>query len=186
MPRIEIIPIFQIIIPQWRRMQEKIVLQLMESIPRVGQLSPVMVEQVAPNQYRLRYGGHRLEALIRLGIKDVLATVMEGLDADQAELISLDENLARGAYSCVLEESISLSRQKVLYERVHPQTRHGGKRTRASPTKSDLTPSFVQKTATELGKDSSTVENRVKIGRVLQPFADIIYGTPLEDQNGSF
>jgi hypothetical protein len=33
-----------------------------------------------------------------------------------------------------------------------------------------------------MGKHPSTVENRVRISRVLQPFADGIYETPLEDQ----
>src|SRR5207245_2872650 len=41
---------------------------------------------------------------------------------------------------------------------------------------------FAEKTATEMRNHPSTVQNRVKIGVVLEPFAEEIYGTPLENQ----
>ena len=76
---------------------------------------------------RLVAGWHRLEATRQLKHDTIRAVVLEGLDADAALLTEIDENLVRADLSPA-ERAIHLAERKRLYEKLHPQTKHGGDR----------------------------------------------------------
>ena len=87
------------------------------SIREVGLLHPITVTR----DHRLVAGYHRLEAFRRLGRNRILATVLS-VDALDAELAEIDENLIRNDLNC-LERCEHLKRRKELYEAKFPTAR---------------------------------------------------------------
>jgi ParB family chromosome partitioning protein len=69
-------------------------------------------------------GLHRLEAARKLNWKEIRCSVFDDMDADRAELVEIDENLIR-ANLTPAEEAAHMGRRKQLYERLHPETKHG-------------------------------------------------------------
>lgn len=99
--------------------------RLMESD---GQQTPVTLRWT-PDQggtKALIAGGHRLAAARILGWQTILAEEIECSD-DEAELLEIDENIARSSLT-ELERGELLGLRQAAYERLHPQTKHGGKR----------------------------------------------------------
>ncbi len=91
----------------------------------VGQLQPILVRPGRDGKYVLVAGLHRIEGRKKNGSKTILATVVEDMDADQAELAEIDENLIR-ANLTVAERAMHVAARKSLYEKLHPQTKQGG------------------------------------------------------------
>ncbi|HEX2959111.1 MAG TPA: ParB N-terminal domain-containing protein [Chitinispirillaceae bacterium] len=75
-----------------RELKEGNVLHLMNSIGRVGQLVSVLVTKDSDDYYTLIAGGHRLEAMRRLGFTTIKAEVFTG---DDIKLAQLHENTIR-------------------------------------------------------------------------------------------
>lgn len=80
-----------------------------------------------PDRYLLVHGLHRMAAFNLLGRTHILASIFFDMSPAQAELCELDENLARAGLTA-LEESKALARRQQLYEALHPEAKHGGKR----------------------------------------------------------
>ena len=81
-----------------RSLQQEVVDEIAESFEEVGQLQSIVVRSAAGSadaSYWLISGRHRLEAARKLGWDSIRALVVEGFDADHAQLAEIDENLIR-------------------------------------------------------------------------------------------
>ena len=68
-------------------------------------------------------GRHRLEAVRKLGWRRIRATIHDD-DADAVLLVEIDENLVRADLSPA-ERALHVAKRKELYEKLHPETKHG-------------------------------------------------------------
>jgi ParB family transcriptional regulator, chromosome partitioning protein len=109
-----------------RAIDFQVIIRLAESMTEIGLMNPITV-MVTPTGYRLVAGRHRLETARRLDWKTIPALVLDGIDAIDAELHEIDENLCRAELSAA-ERAAHHARRKALYEQKHPQTKHGGDR----------------------------------------------------------
>src|SRR5438105_13335648 len=103
---------------------------LLASIPIIGMLHPLLVLPERDGKYELLAGHRRLRAARQLGCTEVLIQVIT-LDELRTELATIHENVARKNLPST-EEGRQLARAKAIYEELHPETRHGGKRQRGS------------------------------------------------------
>jgi ParB family chromosome partitioning protein len=139
---------------------------LIESLSDVGLLHPLLVLPADERGlYELLAGHRRLRAARELGWEEVSVRIvtLEGL---QAELAAIQENLARKALP-PSEELRALARAKVIYEDLHPETRHGGARRRSSGQNDRLSwKSFAEHTAASTGKSARTIRRRTRVGQL--------------------
>jgi uncharacterized ParB-like nuclease family protein len=86
-----------IVIPnRKRRLRLDVVNELAESIAAQGLLHPITLRKCASDgAHVLVAGHHRLEAVRKLGHESIRALVLDGIDADRAQLVEIDENLIR-------------------------------------------------------------------------------------------
>jgi ParB family chromosome partitioning protein len=161
-----------------RKLDEKKVGELRQSISDIGLLNPINVTK-EDGIIRLRSGRHRLEACKRLGWTKIPATILN-LDSLGSEAAELDENLVRAELSAY-ERSIAMARRKEIYEIVHPESKQGGSR-KSEPNSSVLAPPFTQVYSARTGKSRSDVELQVKVGKALVPYRDKIRGSIMENK----
>jgi hypothetical protein len=160
-----------------RELRPETVDVLAESIGRQGLLQPIRV-QVTKDGYRLIAGWHRLEAVRKLGHATIFAGVVKDIDADQAQLAEIDENLIRAELSPA-ERAAHVAARKAVYERLHPETKHGGDRKSESRSQNANLKSFVADTAQKTGKHHATVARDVKRGKDILDVAALA-GTSLD------
>lgn len=161
---------------------------LAASMNDVGQQQPIVVRPRADgaNGLTLVAGAHRLEAAALLGWTEIVAIWVNPSEAE-ARLIEIDENLIRNELS-EIDRAISLAERKRIYEALHPETKHGGKRPKS--TKDQVVnfttwSRFSKDAAKRIGLSESTVQKAVKLAVALSPDAiALIRGTALAD-NGS-
>jgi hypothetical protein len=111
-----------------RRLDPEKVDELAEAMKLEGQISPIGVRRRGGPEgtgFILIYGRHRYEAAVRLKWQAIRCEIWEGLEAVQAELMEIDENLIRANLSPA-EEALHYGRRKELYEQLHPETKPGG------------------------------------------------------------
>jgi hypothetical protein len=170
----------------WRKIIETNVDTLAQSMLQNGQLQPVgLIPAKDEGRYDLKWGEHRRLVARKLNWKNIDAVVIRGLSPTEADILTLEENLARNSYACVLEEAIARSRQKELYLQLHPETGPGGNRHQdklSNPNSSDLIPPpYSVYVANASNESRDRIELLVKIGVKLAPYADLLFGTPLEN-----
>ncbi|QIB34785.1 ParB/RepB/Spo0J family partition protein [Ancylobacter pratisalsi] len=123
------IPVAAVTVPNDRlkqRSSERIE-ELKLSIGELGLLSPILVQSPGRgDRYRLIGGLHRFEAVRDLGWEVVPAVVLD-IKGMKARLAEIDENLVRSGLS-PLEWAEHFAERKVVYEALHPETKHGGDR----------------------------------------------------------
>ena len=108
-----------------RPIRESVVNELVESIRDLGLISPITVRaDWGGDRATLVAGAHRLAAAIRLGWKSIPCLIVAAQSDDVFTLIEIDENLTRGDLSQA-ERAIHIAKRKEVYERLHPQTKHG-------------------------------------------------------------
>ncbi len=91
---------------------------LLESIPTIGMLHPLLVLPERNGKYELLAGHRRLRAARQLGCTEVRVQVIT-LDELRTELATIHENLARKNLPPT-EEGRQLARAKAIYEELHP------------------------------------------------------------------
>lgn len=111
--------------------------------------------------YKIVAGRHRAVAAKRLLWTQLRATVLPyGTEGDRliAELIEIDENLCRRDLSPI-QRALYVARRKKVYEKLHPDTTHGGNR-RSSRQVGDLKrrDRFTRATAEASGKSERSVQ----------------------------
>jgi N6-adenosine-specific RNA methylase IME4/ParB-like chromosome segregation protein Spo0J len=182
-PQAHFIKLTDIIVPcaRMRKLRPEKVIELAESMasPR-GLVHAIMVTPES-DAFRLVVGHHRLEAARSLGWPDIRVEVREGLDADEAELIEIDENLIRADLTDA-EIAAHHVRRKQIYLRLHPETKRGGDRrseeVRSKAQNEPLIP-YTKKAAKEIGKSNATVKRAVARGEKIHHVADLV-GTSLD------
>jgi ParB/RepB/Spo0J family partition protein len=162
--------------------------QLADSISDVGLQSPIVVRPAASGNtgteriYELLTGNHRYAALQKLKTATIPAIIADADDL-HAEIIAIDENLCRENLSPAQEAS-AIARRKEIYEKLHPETSHGGNR-KSSRQFGDLkSERFTKATSAVTGRGERSVQRCVtraeKIGRAaLQQ----IEGTSLDSRS---
>ena len=150
-----------------RPLRDDAVRDLMESMREIGLINPITIwrpnGRVVPE---LVSGAHRLEAARRLGWIVITCCTAPGDDADRAALIEIDENLKRVDLSPA-ERANHTGKRQEIYERLHPQTKHGGApgagrgkgkvAYKVAESATLQTPSFVAQTAKSTGHAARTV-----------------------------
>jgi ParB-like chromosome segregation protein Spo0J len=106
-------------------LRDKVVDQLVGSMREIGLVNPITIRWpnggLAP---QLVTGRCRLEAARQLGWETIACSPVEG-DDDHAALMEIDENLARSTLTAA-QRARHVRVRKEVYERLHPETRHGG------------------------------------------------------------
>ena len=155
--------------PRLRGLREAVVLQLMDSIGQIGLQTPIsLASGVAKREgggadvvsFTLVAGRHRLEACRRLGWDEIDAAIVQ-MDAVEAQLWEVDENLCR-ADLIELERDEHLARRKELYEKLRPETRHGGNLQPSGQFGHTGHPSFAADTADKIGIPQRTIRRSIR------------------------
>jgi ParB-like chromosome segregation protein Spo0J len=178
------IAVHRIVVPseRMRRLRPELVAELVESISAQGLLQPIIVRPRGAANYWLVAGRHRLEAVRQCGHDHIRAVVLDGLDADAALLAEVDENLVRADLSPA-ERAMHVARRKVLYEKLHPETKHGGDRksaTAKSRSQNENLKTFAADSAQKTGKSRATVARDWTRANKVVVLADIV-GTALDE-----
>ena len=154
------------------------------SMAEMGQRSPVTVARIPETtQYRLIAGLHRLRAAEMLEWSDIRAEVMPAaMTADEARLIEIDENIARGVLSD-LDQAIFLAERKTIYERLHPEValganQHDGRvRQIGEPSfEAPFVRRFSEDTAKKLGLSERSIQRAVMRARRIDPDVRALIG----------
>jgi N6-adenosine-specific RNA methylase IME4/ParB-like chromosome segregation protein Spo0J len=161
-----------------RRLRPGKVDELAESISVIGQRQPIEVQRCGDG-YALITGWHRLEAVKKLGNADIHAFILDGIEADEAALIEIDENLIRADLSPA-ERALHQHRRKALYEKLHPQTKHGASG-KGRPKSRQLGDSnrFTKDAAQKTGKSERSIQREVERAAKIPGLADVV-GTALD------
>jgi hypothetical protein len=147
-------------IQRLRALRPDTVNALTQSMADQGQLHPIVVRPCKQGGYWLVVGMHRFEAAKILKWKEISCTVFDDMEADQAELAEIDENLIRAGLSPA-ERAIHIGKRKELYEKVHPESKKGGAPGKAGGGKKAKTAklaTFAKDTATKTGLSQRSVE----------------------------
>lgn len=161
---------------------------LAESIREHGLEQPIVVR---PNPLDstgqhmvLVAGGHRLAAYRLLELPEISAIVRE-IDKDQARLIEIDENLMRRELS-PLDRAVFVSERKAVWERIHPDTAHGGDRKsrkkQGENQVANIATRFSKDVAAKVGLSERSIQLACRIASELGPDAIAsLRGTPLAE-----
>ncbi len=151
------------------------------SMVEVGLIQPITVRpcEGENNGYWLIAGAHRLAAAQKLKWPHIECIVVDGLDADQAEMLAVDENLARPELTPA-ERARHVSYRKELYERLHPETKHGATGRGRNRDAKSAPLSFVNDTAAKTGRSKRAVEQDATRGKRLGDDLERIAGTSLD------
>jgi ParB-like chromosome segregation protein Spo0J len=153
------------IVPDRDRRGESVsVADLVESLPTIGQLHPLLVLPEQNGKHELLAGHRRLRAARELGWTEVRVQVIT-LDDLRTELATIDENLARKNLP-PSERARQQARAKEIYERLHPETKHGGNRRKGSSGHGGnlkKPKSFVKATAEATGRSTRAISRDIKL-----------------------
>jgi N6-adenosine-specific RNA methylase IME4 len=166
-----------------RALRSNVVDDLVASMRECGQLQAIVVRPCPDIGYWLIAGRHRLEAAKQLKWPSIRCTILEEMDADQAELAEIDENLIRADLTPA-ERAMHHTRRKELYEKAHPETKQGkapgaGRGKGKRRLEGSQNENFVNDTAAKTGKGRSTVARDVTRGEKVVVLPDIA-GTCLD------
>lgn len=165
-----------------REIDENFAAATASSIDLNGQQQPVVVRptNAGKKPYTLVDGAHRIRALELLG-RDEVEVKIETLDKDKARLIEIDNNLFRADLTA-LDRAIFLSERKDVYERLYPETKHGGDR-KSEDAKNQNGENavliFTEEIAEKLDMSKTAIERAVMIAKKLSPTTiKALRGTP--------
>jgi ParB family chromosome partitioning protein len=164
-----------------RAIRDDLVARLAESMKKRGLLQPITVRPRSDGGYSFVIGRHRLEAAKLLGWSTIAATVTD-LNDDEAELAGIDENLIRGELSPA-ERALHVRRRKELYEKLHPETRHGGAPGKAGggkKAKDAKLATFAEATAEATGQSRRKVERDATRAKQIKKVLEDVVGTSLD------
>jgi ParB family transcriptional regulator, chromosome partitioning protein len=144
--------------PRLRPIRESVVDELVASIKALGLIYPITVTASWGRSPTLVAGAHRLAAAKKLGWAEIPCRTVDAADTDTFALIEIDENLTRGDLSQA-ERAIHIAKRKEIYERLHPETKHGGTpgAGRGKAHKDANFASFSDDTAAKTGRSERSV-----------------------------
>lgn len=149
-----------------------------------GQETAIVVRYGNGNEdtpkYILVSGAHRLRAAELVGWDTIDASITK-LNADEARLQEIDENLIRQELD-VLSRARCLYERKELYLKLHPETKLGVNQHSAIETVANPAPRFALDAAMRMGVSERTVHAYVSLYKNLQPeTVKILQTTTLAD-----
>lgn len=144
---------------------------LVDSVQEVGLLHPITVRQRPDGKYSVLAGNRRVRAHRQLGRATIAATEFRpesgGHDTEWAEIASIHENLKRKDLPPSVS-AVETARLKMLYEKLHPETKHGGAKGAEQGDHRDSAepkaPRFTRVVAEAAGKSERTVQRDARIG----------------------
>lgn len=173
-----------------RTVDEDAVLELAQSISKVGLNTPIRVRPVklfpsgvAKDAWELIAGRHRLEACKLVGLSKIEAKVDNIKIDDIAELVMIDENLVRRNFK-PNELCFFTARRKEIYLALHPETRHGENQHSRSRNNCDSSPRFSADTASKTGQSERAIQQAAMIGERLGKLVFDVDGTELNTITG--
>lgn len=134
-----------------------------------GQHQPIVLRPHGDERYWLVAGEHRFAAVARNGAPDILA-IVRVLTDDEARLVEIDENLIRRELG-PLDRALFLAERKRVWERLHPETAHGGNRAEKSGKfqVAKLATRFSEDVAEKVGLSERSVQRACEIAAGLRP-----------------
>ena len=167
-----------------RSVNQSAVTHIAESIRRHGLQNPIQVRNLGDSSYALIAGAHRFQAMRSIGQTKIEAFVLDHLDADQIDLLEIDENLMRSELH-PLDRGRFLFRRKRIHERLHPTTKHGGDRVSADYKATPRQKSFVTETSAFTPFSPWTIRRALRIGeKILPELQDELAETALAYREG--
>lgn len=172
-----------VVYPRLRQLQPNLVAVIASSIQLRGVLQPLIVRQSGRGRYDLVAGHHRLEAVRALDWTLVPCRVME-LDDERAELVSIDENLARSELSPA-EWTLHVVRRNELHEAVHGSSKARGANaanlSMGHNANAILADAFTMEAARITRRSQRTIQRTIAAGKTLGPDTLVrISGTSLD------
>lgn len=166
-----------------RGLRPEVIDELAKSMAANGLLQPIVIRPAESIGHYLIAGRHRLEAARKLKWDSIRCSIVNGLEADAALLAEIDENLIRADLT-LAERAAHVAARKPLYEKLHPETKRGGrpgKRTgKGGKYKSqNETSTFVADTAKKTRRGRSSVARDVHRGENIVVLPEIT-GTCLD------
>jgi N6-adenosine-specific RNA methylase IME4/ParB-like chromosome segregation protein Spo0J len=177
-----------IVVPpnRMRALRAEKVAEIAESIRARGRvLQPIVVRPRGRDTFWLVAGWHRLEAVRELGHETIPAVILDGLDADAALIIEIDENLMRAELSPA-ERAMHVGRRKELYEKLHPETKPtkaggpGRAKALVANVGDDIAERFTKEAAKRTGKSERTIQREAERANKVTVLTDIV-GTSLDE-----
>jgi ParB/RepB/Spo0J family partition protein len=162
-----------------RTLQPDVIDELAESITARSLLEPILVRRRGAD-YELVAGRHRLEAARKCGHQAIRAEIYDSLSDDDAELIQIDENLVRADLGFA-ERALHIGRRKELYEKLHPETKHGaiGRGREKNRQVGDSNDRFTKETAKKTRRSERQVQRDASRAKNVVVLTDIA-GTTLD------
>ena len=152
----------------YRRKSGEDVTSLATSMAATDQLQAMVVCERG-DKYEVVAGHRRWRAAQKLGRQTIRVYVLH--DPQKAALACLDENLERVALSRT-ERAEAVSQRKALYQKLHPETRPGGRRSKSHDailTSPERAEPFAHVEARATGKSPATVSRLARIGESATP-----------------
>jgi hypothetical protein len=178
---VRLVRIDEVIVPEKRMRQLGDIGPLIDTIREIGVIEPIILRR---DTKELISGLHRLESVRALGQDEILARLVDVTDL-QAEMMELDENLARVKLT-PLERGEHIRRRKQLYEALHPEVKHGGAPGKSGggkeKAKGARAASFAADTAKKTGLSQRTVQEDAQIGNLSLEAKRVVKGTPLANK----
>ncbi len=154
------VDIDRIIVPEaWRNTNPAGVAELAHSFQENGQENPVALN----TDYRLLANYRNILAAKEAGWTTIRAIILEGTDALEQELVTIDEIICQDGL-CPYDRCAELARRKEIYEKLYPATGQGGKREKGVAVETER---FSKNTAELRGVSERTIRREVAIGRKL-------------------
>ncbi len=155
---------------------------LAASIEETGLLQPILARRDG-NRLLLIDGMHRFEAIKSLGWAELELgqhIVITNKTADEARLAKIDALLLRNDAS-PLDRALFLFERKAVYERIHPETRGGDRRSEKVSKIKDkskspnwrlcLPPRFTAEAAEKVGLSERVIQRSIELASKLSPEA---------------
>lgn len=149
---------------------------------------PIFVRSTnaAKRPFTLVDGGHRIRAVEILGGTEIVAEI-KAYNKDEARLVEIDTGLIRADLTA-LDRALALAERKIIYERLHPETKHGGDRRSADAQNQEdkiVHLKFTADAAERIGIGEKDIQRSIFIASHLtKPDIKALRGTP-EAKNAS-
>jgi ParB family chromosome partitioning protein len=146
---------------------------------QTGQITPIEVAPGVGNTLQLVAGAHRLAAAQLLGWETIEAVQTDG-SADELRLREIDENLYRHELN-PLDQAVFLAERQAIYERLHPETKHGSWDRKGKDANSASLPkpkSFAEDVSSRIGLAKRTIQLALQRHQGIAPEAlELVRGT---------
>lgn len=163
-----------------RPLDEAAVEALMVSIEQRNLETPITIRPQGDG-WKLVAGGHRLEAIKRLG-HETIEAIPRQMTEDEARLAEIDENLIRRELSA-LDRAIFLFERKAVFDRLNPEVAQPGRRKKdLSQTLRQFGPRFTKQAAERTGFSERAIQLSLELVGKLTPEArEMLRLSPLAD-----